>query len=590
MALERMNEALEALARGGDRDDTLAGALQAIRDSTKVLAALDETSCWRVAGSLDAIFMTLADTRRMDAVRSVAEALATAGLEDPGVRLWLVQALIDQGQPALGLLAVRGLPPVTPPRGGADDEIRRASYLEGIRHGLEGRILKDLAVERGRGSEAGRLAASGAIEAYLRCGEERLGVDRAKARANARWAATNALSLRCWMGGMSPDDIDRGAVGILDIVEVEGTVPDRWDSAAAFEASLVRGDEGEATRYLERFLAAQPSAFELGGTLRQLNGILRSSDDRSDALTRKFADRVRLALLETPGGGFDVTAEGFDSLGAALRMRDRCAEAAYGSDVVTAEFLDGLLGKRAGVCRIDRGTYGSILATGFVVRGRDLDRTGRLPDEAMILTCSHAVASVGYHRRGYANILPGNAQVRFTSQPGSPTTDVFEVWHSPPDALDVTLLRIAHPALRDAARAWALDIDIDRYRDAEAAEVTEGGGRGHHFPRTTYVIGHPLGCEGVRFSLANNALLGYGRPPGFDASGWVLRYRTHTEMGSSGSPVLDGDQLKVVGLHHQGDVYTDLPGWPPIGMANEAVCLRSIAEAIRSGTLNGAIA
>jgi V8-like Glu-specific endopeptidase len=87
-----------------------------------------------------------------------------------------------------------------------------------------------------------------------------------------------------------------------------------------------------------------------------------------------------------------------------------------------------------------------------------------------------------------------------------------------------------------------------------------------------YIIGHPGGGKLV-FSFHDNRFL--------ERNDKLLRYRTPTEKGSSGSPVFDGN-WDVVALHHKGS--TSMPrlnGGDP-EEANEGVCICAIREATRN--------
>src|SRR5205085_10678725 len=98
-----------------------------------------------------------------------------------------------------------------------------------------------------------------------------------------------------------------------------------------------------------------------------------------------------------------------------------------------------------------------------------------------------------------------------------------------------------------------------------------------------YVIGHLRGAE-LSFSLQDNELLEHGgptagKPP--NPKVCKLHYRAPTEHGSSGSPVFNRSEWKVIALHHAGGEMARLNGnsgsWP----ANEGIWIQSIAKAIQ---------
>jgi hypothetical protein len=87
-----------------------------------------------------------------------------------------------------------------------------------------------------------------------------------------------------------------------------------------------------------------------------------------------------------------------------------------------------------------------------------------------------------------------------------------------------------------------------------------------------YVIGHPRGLNQPQFSLQDNILLEYNDR--------VLRYRSPTEAGSSGSPVFD-DNWGLIGLHHAtGREYPRLQGGGT-HPANEGIRLDAIRSRLR---------
>ena len=82
-----------------------------------------------------------------------------------------------------------------------------------------------------------------------------------------------------------------------------------------------------------------------------------------------------------------------------------------------------------------------------------------------------------------------------------------------------------------------------------------------------YVIGHPRRLDQPQFSLQDNILLEYDDR--------VLRYRSPTEAGSSGSPVFD-DNWGLIGLHHAtGREYPRLQGGGTHA-ANEGIRLDAV--------------
>jgi V8-like Glu-specific endopeptidase len=109
--------------------------------------------------------------------------------------------------------------------------------------------------------------------------------------------------------------------------------------------------------------------------------------------------------------------------------------------------------------------------------------------------------------------------------------EVFEVeddvhWYSVYTDLDATFLK-----LKGEPKAPALTL---HKRALEMAEPK---------PRL-YIIGHPKGRD-LELSLQDNHLVGTNER--------LLHYRTPTEPGSSGSPVFEPEDWRVVALHHKGN-------------------------------------
>lgn len=95
-----------------------------------------------------------------------------------------------------------------------------------------------------------------------------------------------------------------------------------------------------------------------------------------------------------------------------------------------------------------------------------------------------------------------------------------------------------------------------------------------------YIIGHPAGSD-LELSLQDNNLIGCNDT-------W-LHYRTPTEPGSSGSPVFEQNDWKVVGLHHKGTEEMKRLDGEGKYQANEAtsiLALRKETEKVKSPSLS----
>jgi hypothetical protein len=212
-----------------------------------------------------------------------------------------------------------------------------------------------------------------------------------------------------------------------------------------------------------------------------------------------------------------------------------------------------------------RQSDGQGVGTGFLVRGGDLHPS--LGDESLLLTNAHVVSNDPAHR---AAVSGEDAEIGFEAladdeRPAPRLRVRALVWTSPPEALDVSVLRLAG----DIATIAPCPVATSLPACNETARV--------------YVIGHPLGGE-LSFSMQDNRLIDHEGPPHGRPSQpdrCLLHYRAPTEPGSSGSPVFGVAGWKLVGLHHAGgDFMPRLNGKPGTYAANEGVGILSVAAGL----------
>ena len=188
--------------------------------------------------------------------------------------------------------------------------------------------------------------------------------------------------------------------------------------------------------------------------------------------------------------------------------------------------------------------------TGFLVRGRDLaDRFG---NEALLLTNAHVVAEDGSDA-----LAPARAHAVFFASRGDKEAArhrVSQVWSSPRDRLDATLLRLdPSPDLRSPYPI--------------AARLPTKGPP----PQRVYAIGHP-GGRGLSLSIEDNLLLDYDDR--------LVHYRTPTEPGSSGSPVFNAD-WELIALHHAGGFEMQKLDGSGVYPANEGIGIQALRLALQ---------
>jgi len=128
------------------------------------------------------------------------------------------------------------------------------------------------------------------------------------------------------------------------------------------------------------------------------------------------------------------------------------------------------------------------------------------------------------------------------------------LWSSPFTDLDATFV-----ILDEVPKAPPLELfkrDVRVPQPPEAARL--------------YIIGHPMGGD-LQFSIEDNHLLACNEK--------LLHYRTPTEPGSSGSPVFESDDWRVVALHHGGGpALKRIDGVDGTYEANEGISIRAIQK------------
>src|SRR5262249_48840109 len=222
-------------------------------------------------------------------------------------------------------------------------------------------------------------------------------------------------------------------------------------------------------------------------------------------------------------------------------------EAIFGPDrMVTLKWYRRGLAQCNAVARVEK-RNGKGHGTGWLVSAGDFI-PGR--EGVLLMTNAHVVNA---NPNPYA-IFPEDAQINF--QAVGEVLDVDEVvWASPIVELDAVLLALkGHPSAKPLTLYPRPMVMADP-------------------PPRMYIIGHPAGRD-LELSLQDNYLLALNER--------LLHYRTPTEPGSSGSPVFEPEDWRVVGLHHKGS--EELPridGQPGTYRANEAIATLAIQSATK---------
>lgn len=492
--------------------------------------------------------------RQFDGMQRFADGLIQCGYGTPTVYRQYAQALIDANL----LVAAQEILRVALPL--VDYGTAESAEL----HGLLGRLHKQTFVEfRGRRPEAAAKALNQAFAAYL-------GVYTGN-RADHLWHGINAVALlkRAERDGIVlRPKTDAGAVAADILACIEERAASRkataWDLATAAEACLALDRPVEAEEWLSRYVHdPETTPFAIAGTLRQFEEIWELAETGAGSLVVA----LRAALLRKKGGE-PVTLSPRQILqGGAAAQED--FERVFGSAgaLTYTWMLHGMARARA-VGQVRRGVAHAA-GTGFLVRARDVGFADS--DELLFLTNAHVVSN----REQDNSLPPGEVCVHFTvrdEETGRRQAHrVRLVWSSPSWKLDASLLRLDPPVTGIAPCPLAAELP----RPGCGSRV--------------YVIGHPRGAD-LAFSLQDNTLLDHDGPAKGEAFGSSLQrlhYTAPTEKGSSGSPVFDEAHWEVIGLHRRGsDTMRRLRDATSTYRANEAVCVQSIAAAIReSGPL-----
>jgi hypothetical protein len=451
--------------------------------------------------------------RRFADLEHAASLFNMAGNENPFIRRQWCQSLLDQGRVLQALAALNLMSQKYSDESVEGPEIR----------GLIGRAYKQLYVEDGKAENL-----KAAISAYRFDWERRQG--------DHRWHGINLVSLlsRAKRDGLSIDNTlnpTEIAQQIHDDIDEHGATG-IWDYATNLEAAIAQHDErailNSAKKYIQH---PDADAFELGSTLRQLKEVWRLE---GTDIGSKLLPVLEYAVLQREGGSVHPVQLGKVPVGEGF-------EAVYGSEgTVKLQWIDTLYRCCTAIGRISNAATGDPAGTGFLMSGVDLCLSwGNGP---FFLTNSHVISVDPVDE---APLRPSQAEVEFTRLDGRPRVKLGElVYSSQRIEMDISILRINPPP-----NSGKLELcpTLPIISDASMQRV--------------YVVGHPKGQE-LAVSLYDNSLAEYSQQ--------YVRYRSPTEEGNSGSPVLDR-QLSCFAVHHRALKEKQL---------NEGVALEAVIRAI----------
>jgi hypothetical protein len=340
-------------------------------------------------------------------------------------------------------------------------------------------------------------------------------------------------------------------VATLDRREAEGEKIFAFDEATRMEAyvALDRHDDAfeTALRYLD---CPDTDAFELQSTIRQLKQVwqLREEEPPGDRLL----PLLQAEHLHETGGSLDFNARKVGREATAAGKVDSDFEALLSDTrMKTFRWYRKGLARCGSVARVEE-RDGRGHGTGWLVKAEDFfpGWTG-----VLLLTNNHVVSDpVNPH-----SILPINSQVNFQAHGEIYDVDSI-VWESSYKDLDATFLRLSGDGVPTPT-----PLDLHRI-PVEMADPA---------PRM-YIIGHPDGRD-LEISLQDNLLVACNER--------LVHYRTPTEPGSSGSPVFEPDDWRVVALHHKGSKrMARIDGQQGTYEANEGIVIQAIqAETRKAG-------
>jgi V8-like Glu-specific endopeptidase len=479
-----------------------------------------------------AVLDVLRTNLRYEDLELVADAALAHDLAGSAVRRLYAQALVDGHNPALALLVYQGL---VKDRSAAPDD--RIDARGGV-----GRCYKELFLA-GTDQHRRREHLEASIRWYLRTfekyGKTYPGIDAV------------ALLARAAREGIEPDDTRARSTATAILAEVNNAlVDDGWGEPTACEALIALGRNEEALVRAEAFLNTKPAAFHLASFLRQLTEVWQLST--ADELGSTLLPQLRSALLAHTGG--QVVVEPRDISARRLHQLDTDTDTQLQAIIGTTRYRNlhwykkGLARCRA-VARI-LGANREAVGTGFLMKGSALH-----PDlPALVLVTN-------------GHVIPEKV----------PADHALVVFHGvDEDAAASPEFRVARTCWYQPSADPGLDTTIvelaGRPNAVKPLPVAKPLGPAPTQDQRAYVIGHPRGLDQPQFSLQDNILLEYNDR--------VLRYRSPTEDGSSGSPVFD-DNWDLIGLHHAtGRNYPRLNGGGT-HPANEGIRLDAIRTKLR---------
>ncbi len=538
------NEKLEATVESFDHEG-------AARLCDELIVHLRERDDPYPADRSKTVLALLRGKRYFDLMQSVADALIQTGQTAARVRRQYAQSQLDLGNYTAAIGALENLEHDTSAGGACEDT---GEYAEA--QGLLGRAYKDLYVAADNpklGRNRDHLEK--AISYYRKIYQD----DPEKV-----WQGINSVALmrRAESDGLELASVadpkllaDSMAAEILAKIKQrhQNKKADTWDFATALEACIGLARDEEALTWLTRYLKSDHTdAFELGSTHRQLTQVWKLHPGQAPG--DRILPTLRGTLLERQGSEIQIAVKDAGKRSLEELAKDSGYEKILGTEGFKSfKWFQKCMHRAASVARVEDSMEEAI-GTAFVVRGGDLKP--ELGEALLLLTNAHVISSDPLVSRA---LRPTKAKLHFElwEDGQSPKFDVQELWSSPPELLDATLLQ---PTPK-----------IENVEPTPIAEVLPLAGA----DQRAYIIGHPQGRK-LSFSIHDNHLL--------DHDERLLHYRSPTEPGNSGSPVFN-DEWELIGLHHRG--LRKMPRLHEKGgvyPANEGIWIQAIIKDLKEST------
>ena len=478
--------------------------------------------------------------RRFALIAQLAEALLQSGLRTPQIRRQYAQSLIDQGILAAGEMVLQSI--IQDAQGIKGEELEA--------RGLTGRIYKQIYVNnKDPKSQRNRANLERALSEYLYV-----------YRLNPQeylWHGINVVALlkraerdQVPLSGLP--DAPSLAQDILATLEerekqATGAIP-AYDRATELESYVALGQHEQAADAALRYIDSNDAdAFEIYSTIRQLTEVWQLNDHEPPG--NRLLPILVAGHLRKEGATSALDPKKVMQSAASVGAAMTDLEAIFGTDrMVTLKWYKQGLDQCNSVARVER-RNGKGHGTGWLVQAADFF-PGR--EGVLFLTNAHVVSNTP----NPLAIFPEDCQVNFQA-----IGEVFEVedkvvWTAPYTELDATFL-----TLKGKPSAEPLRIH------KRPMQLTEP-------PPRLYTIGFPGGRD-LEISLQDNQLLAVNEE--------LLHYRTPTEKGSSGSPVFEPEDWRVVGLHHKGsEEMVRIDGKPGTYQANEGIVILTLQKATQS--------